>query len=380
MIISSISIQGQNVIYSYNHLAIETVRVIVNSSSQSPFGLNVIEYNEYQSINNRECNLNDKYLLSAILFECKCVLYFIDVSKTSSFNYIKNIDKKIIESDTNRVIVFNKSDLVSEVSEEKVNQFANEAKIDNIIKISLLTNTNFSQLLDLIYTILYETFSDFEVNPVYEIAKENDFYQTKEEMPLPLNILLLGSAEIGKTCLVERYMNDSFRDSIATIGINLGSKYIKIGEEKYKLQMWDTAGAERFRSINLKYFHLADGIFLLFDVLSQYRLEQILEWITCIKIHLNGVNALNKNNPIIYLIGNKIDSNQRVVRKEEVEKIAKEFDIEYYEVSIKLNLNIIEVVTKMVNQILFKKGKKLNTRIKLVSNRKKLKKKNYCAY
>ena len=59
MIISSLSIQGQIVIFSYNHLAIETVRVIVvNSSSQSPFGLNVIEYNEYQSINNNEQNLN----------------------------------------------------------------------------------------------------------------------------------------------------------------------------------------------------------------------------------------------------------------------------------------------------------------------------------
>ena len=350
-----------------------------NSPYQSPFGLNVIEYNEYQSINNRESNLNDKYLLSAILFECRCVLYFIDVSNNSSFNYIKNIDKKIIESDTTRVIVLNKSDLVSEVSKEEVNQFANEAKIDNIIKISLLTNTNLSQLIELIYTIVYETFSDLEVNPVYEIAKENDFYQTKEEKPLPLNILLLGSAEIGKTCLVQRYIRDSFQGTVASIGIDLGSKHIKVGEEKYKLQMWDTAGAERFRSITLQYFHLADGIFLLFDVLSQYRLEQILEWITCIKIHLNGVNALNKNNPIIYLIGNKIDSNQRVVRKEEVEKIAKEFDIEYYEVSIKLNLNIIEVVTKMVNQILFKKGK-LNNKIKLVSNRKKLKKKNYCAY
>ena len=58
MIITSLSIQGQIVIFSYNHLAIETVRVIVNSSSQSPFGLNVIEYNEYQSINNNEQNLN----------------------------------------------------------------------------------------------------------------------------------------------------------------------------------------------------------------------------------------------------------------------------------------------------------------------------------
>ena len=178
MIISSMSIQEQNVINSCNHLAIETVRVIVNSSYQAPFGLNVIEYNEYQSINNRENNLNDndKYLLSAILFECKCVLYLIDVSKISSFDYIKNIDKKIsTESYTTKIIVLNKIDLVSEVSEAEINQFTNEAGIADIIKVSLLTNTNYSHLLELIYRIVYETFRDFEVNTVYDIIRAKKF-------------------------------------------------------------------------------------------------------------------------------------------------------------------------------------------------------------
>ena len=136
--------------------------------------------------------------------------------------------------------------------------------------------------------------------------------------------------------------------------------------------MWDTAGSERFRTIPLSYYHLADGILLLFDVTSQYRFDGIPEWITFIKTHLNG--TANKNNLIIYLIGNKIDSKQRVVRKEEVEKIVKQFDIEYYEVSSKLNLNIMEFMTKMLNQIVLKKGI-INTKIKLINNRKSIKKK-----
>ena len=117
--------------------------------------------------------------------------------------------------------------------------------------------------------------------------------------------------------------------------------------------MWDTAGSERFRTIPLSYYHLADGILLLFDVTSQYRFDGIPEWITFIKTHLNG--TANKNNPIIYLI-------------------VKQFDIDYYEVSSKLNLNIMEFMTKMLNQIVLKKGI-IHTKIKLINNRKSIKKK-----
>ena len=175
--------------------------------------------------------INDKYLLSDILFECKCVLYFIDVSKTASFNYIRNINKKKnTKIYTIKVIVLNKSDLISEVNEDELNQFAIDAKINNIIKVSLLTNTNYVQLLDKIYTIVYESIYDFEVNPIYDIAQENQFYYTQKEKPVPLNILVLGSSEIGKTCLVRRYIKDSFNEhTLESIGMDFASKYIKFG-------------------------------------------------------------------------------------------------------------------------------------------------------
>ena len=82
--------------------------------------------------------------------------------------------------------------MISEVNEDELNQFAIDAKINNIIKVSLLTNTNYVQPLDKIYTIVYESIYDFEVNPIYDIAQENQFYYTQKEKPVPLNILVLG--------------------------------------------------------------------------------------------------------------------------------------------------------------------------------------------
>ena len=88
--------------------------------------------------------------------------------------------------------------------------------------------------------------------------------------------------------------------------------------------MWDTAGSERFRTIPLSYYHLADGILLLFDVTSQYRFDGIPEWITFIKTHLNG--TANKNNPISF-DSNKIQIKQAgkvngfVVKEKEIEVV-----------------------------------------------------------
>ena len=161
--------------------------------------LNITEYNEYHSINNEESNLNDNddYLFSDILFECQCVLYFIDISNKASFEYIKRKDKNInAESYLTKVIVLNKSDLTSEVSEEDINQFAGEAGIKNIIKLSLKTNENYTQILELIYQILYENKNDLAVNIVYDITKSKRFYNLNDAKKRLLRIVLLGDTQV----------------------------------------------------------------------------------------------------------------------------------------------------------------------------------------
>ena len=68
-------------------------------------------------------------------------------------------------------------------------------------------------------------------------------------------ILLLGDSNVGKTCIVQRFCDDSFIDGyISTIGIDFKQKMIKLKETQIKLQLWDTAGQERFRALTTAYY------------------------------------------------------------------------------------------------------------------------------
>ena len=342
--------------------------------------LNITEYNEYHSINNEESNLNDNddYLFSDILFECQCVLYFIDISNKASFEYIKRKDKNInAESYLTKVIVLNKSDLTSEVSEEDINQFAGEAGIKNVIKLSLKTNENYTQILELIYQILYENKNDLAVNIVYDITKSKRFYNLNDAKKRLLRIVLLGDTQVGKTCFLQRYFNDKFlAKSMASIGITDDSKFIKIGETTCVLKLWDTAGQEKFKSLPKSFYQNADGLLLIYDVTKQDTFDNIANWMKNIRDNLGGIEKTSKKYPIIYLLANKIDSEERVVRKEDAEEKVKEFDMEYYEVSAKLNVNIFEVIMKMANAIFIKNGG-VNMGINL-DNKGKTEKKKCC--
>ena len=106
---------------------------------------------------------------------------------------------------------------------------------------------------------------------------------------------------------------------MATIGIEDEAKFIRIGEKTYLLKIWDTAGQKKFTFLPQSFYQSADGILFLFDVTCKYSFDEIPKRIETIKENLNGrVNTINKKNPIIYWIGNKIDSNNRIIRKEEV--------------------------------------------------------------
>ena len=88
-----------------------------------------------------------------------------------------------------------------------------------------------------------------------------------EEIPL-YKILLLGDSTVGKTCFLLRYMEDSFIDlHMATIGLDYRLKTMILEDQKkVKVQLWDTAGQDKFRAITRNYYKGASGIILIFDV------------------------------------------------------------------------------------------------------------------
>ncbi|OTB05088.1 hypothetical protein M426DRAFT_320139 [Hypoxylon sp. CI-4A] len=118
-------------------------------------------------------------------------------------------------------------------------------------------------------------------------------------------IILLGPSGTGKSCLLHRFVKNEWRVlSSQTIGVEFASKIIKVGtgsrRKRIKLQLWDTAGTERFRSVSRSYYRGAAGAILCYDVTSHNSFRMLQPF-------LNDARALASPNLTMILVGNKLD-------------------------------------------------------------------------
>ncbi|XP_058426292.1 ras-related protein Rab-26 isoform X2 [Diceros bicornis minor] len=112
------------------------------------------------------------------------------------------------------------------------------------------------------------------------------------------------------------------------------NKVLDVDGMKVKLQIWDTAGQERFRSVTQAYYRDAHALLLLYDVTNKASFDNIQAWLTEIQEHA-------QHNVVLMLLGNKVDSAQeRVVKREDGEKLAKEYGLPFMETSAKTGLNV----------------------------------------
>ncbi|TPX09496.1 uncharacterized protein E0L32_009239 [Thyridium curvatum] len=118
-------------------------------------------------------------------------------------------------------------------------------------------------------------------------------------------IILLGPSGTGKSCLLHRFVKNEWRVlSSQTIGVEFASKIIKVGtgarRKRIKLQLWDTAGTERFRSVSRSYYRGAAGAILVYDITSHKSFASLQPF-------LNDARALASPNLTMLLVGNKLD-------------------------------------------------------------------------
>ncbi|KAI1485407.1 P-loop containing nucleoside triphosphate hydrolase protein [Biscogniauxia mediterranea] len=118
-------------------------------------------------------------------------------------------------------------------------------------------------------------------------------------------IILLGPSGTGKSCLLHRFVKNEWRVlSSQTIGVEFASKIIKVGtgarRKRIKLQLWDTAGTERFRSVSRSYYRGAAGAILVYDITSHESFRKLQPF-------LNDARALASPNLTVLLVGNKLD-------------------------------------------------------------------------
>ena len=184
-----------------------------------------------------------------------------------------------------------------------------------------------------------------------------------EDSDIVFKILMLGDSEVGKSCFLMRYSDNVFVENyITTIGLDYKLKTIKLDSGKIiKVQLWDTAGQDKYRTIAKNYYKGSHGILLLYDTTKMSSFENIREWIQDIRQEVSPKS-------IIFLIGNKIDlTEQRKISKEQGEELAEEFKIPFFEASAKSGENVDEVFKALYEKIIEaygdlekEKGTKLN--------------------
>jgi small GTP-binding protein len=160
------------------------------------------------------------------------------------------------------------------------------------------------------------------------------------------NINFLGDTTVGKTSIIKRHINKTFDESaIATIGIDNIKDEKEFDNKKYSFKIYDTAGQERYRSISLNYIKLGDGFLLVFSVDNRETFDKLDEWVQ------NIYDSVPVEEKVIFLVGNKIDSPNRVVKKEEAEAYAQKKKFPYYETSAKTGEGIEQLFDELYNKI-----------------------------
>ena len=148
-------------------------------------------------------------------------------------------------------------------------------------------------------------------------------------------ILLVGNSSVGKSSLFLRFVDDIWNETfVPTIGVDFKIKTIEVEKKNVKLQIWDTAGEERFRTIISSYYKGAHGILLVYDITLKESFESLNDW-------LNEIKKNTSKNIVKVLIGNKIDLNdKRVISFDEAKEFADNNSMKYIETSAKTSTNV----------------------------------------
>jgi len=152
--------------------------------------------------------------------------------------------------------------------------------------------------------------------------------------PQKHKVILVGEPQVGKTCLLTRYLDNTWSDAVeATIGVDFKTHTEKVGAVDVRLQLWDTAGQERFRSLTTSYLKKSSAAVIVFDVTKRESFDTVQGWLKEVR------NA--SEDPLIYVVGNKMDLEEsRKVSSEEGRQVAKVVKAEYAEVSAKTGDNV----------------------------------------
>ena len=267
------------------------------------------------------------------------------------------IEKLFNELDFNKfpylqkILVENKIDENREICDDSINNFLEKNNIEKKLQISIKNGIGIENLATEIKNCLENLEESIPNNFCCQLLNDDNNEIKFSNNKGTLNIIFLGNSKVGKTCLFSRLNKNSFREVfLSSIGVDKVPKSFKYKNDIYKINLYDTAGQDRYRgTLPSKYYKNSDGIFLLFDLGDRESFNDISIWMNEINAK-HGNLSEDKKGPVIFLVGNKLDKDKREVSFDEAENKASFYGIEYFEISCKYNLNIPEIYARMITQ------------------------------
>ena len=157
-------------------------------------------------------------------------------------------------------------------------------------------------------------------------------------------VSLIGDSATGKTSIITRFIDDIFKEETSTtIGVDFKIVSLDLGENTYaKMQIWDTCGSERFKSITASFLKSCSAFILVFDLNRKNTFKSIENWI----------KTINENTKpkFLILIGNKCDL-KREVEKDEIILFCEKNKLNYIEISVKENKNVEKIFKEVAYQL-----------------------------
>eukprot|EP00794_Sanderia_malayensis_P009561 gene9561-10549_t len=164
-------------------------------------------------------------------------------------------------------------------------------------------------------------------------------------------ILLVGDSGVGKSSLLLRFADDTFCESyISTIGVDFKIKTVHLDDKVVKLQIWDSAGQERFRTLTTTYYRGAHGIIIVYDVTDRNTFINCGAWLSEIERHAcEGVLKM--------IVGNKCDKHdEREVDREAAVSFSEKLGFTFLEASAKDDVNVNRLFMSMAAELKEKLG------------------------
>ncbi len=163
-----------------------------------------------------------------------------------------------------------------------------------------------------------------------------------------IKVTLLGNTGVGKTCIIQKFVNNTFSPQTETTLVsNCSEKDLEIDGKKIKLNLWDTAGQEQYRSLGRLFYKDSHIVILVYDIMIKDTFEAIKN------IWYNDLKTFGEKDNIIALVGNKSDCYEKEeVAENEAREYAKQINAHFFLVSAQNGNNINVLFSTLAKEYL----------------------------